>query len=84
MQIRVPLAAQALPHPNGLRFGEMQNLWPVAAMNREPLQAMLDEAGRHGANERDLDLLREQFRQQAESNKPADDDTRSQIGEIPI
>jgi hypothetical protein len=45
-------------------------------------QAMLDEATRHGASQCYIEQLKAQF-QNAEHNKLTNDDTRSQIGEIP-
>jgi len=45
-------------------------------------QAMLDEARRHGARQRDLEQLKAQP-QKAEEIKAGNDDTSIQIGEIP-
>jgi hypothetical protein len=41
-------------------------LWSAEQLER----AALDEAARHGANNRDLDLLRQQFKKAAEINQP--------------
>lgn len=83
MPNRISLAAAVLFDSDQLRALALPFLWPVVSMSRDPLQAILDEAVRHGANERDLGLLREQFRRQAESNKLADESIDTQISDIP-
>jgi hypothetical protein len=46
------------------------------------LQAALNEAARHGANERDLEQLRAQFQKAEDSKSQAEDGSR-QAGDIP-
>jgi hypothetical protein len=49
---------------------------------RDPLQMAFDEAVRHGANQNDLDRLRQHFEEIA-YNKSGDENMSTHIGDIP-
>jgi hypothetical protein len=51
-------------------------------LDRDPLQMALDEAINHGANQNDLDRLRQYFRDIA-NNKSDDENVSTHIGDIP-